>query len=134
MPKVYTIDEDILVSEYPSHSIIRLSEALEECSKRIKLCPGPHYLLINLHGLVAFDEKAQQLLLSDQCAAHTKAVAIVHSKDTVFYERGKVFLELLKEYHSRTFEIEIFDKEEDALCWINSKRESEFSKFYSLVI
>lgn len=132
MPKVYTIDEDILVSEYPSHSIIRLSEALEECSKRIKLCPGPHYLLINLHGLVAFDHKAQQLFLSDQCAAHTKGVAIVHSKDTVFYEQGKVFLELLKDYHPRTFEIEIFDKEQDALCWINSKRESEFSKLNSL--
>ena len=134
MPKVYTIDEDILVSDYPSHSIIRLSEALEECSKRIKLCPGPHYLLINLHGLVAFDEKAQKLFLSDQCAAHTKGVAIVHSKDTVFYEQGKVFLKLLQDYHSRPFEIEIFDKEEDALCWINSKRESEFSKFNSLVI
>jgi hypothetical protein len=132
MPKVYTIDEDILVSEYPSHSIIRLSEALEECSKRIKLCPGPHYLLINIHGLVAFDHKAQQLFLSGQCAAHTKGVAIVHSKDTVFYEQGKVFLVLLKDYHPRTFEIEIFDKEQDALCWINSKRESEFSKFNSL--
>lgn len=132
MPKVYTIDEDVLVSEYPSHSIIRLSEALEECSKRIKLCPGPHYLLINLHGLVAFDEKAQQLFLSDQCAAHTKGVAIVHSKDTVFYEQGKVFLKLLQDYHSRPFEIEIFDKEEDALCWINSKRDFEFAKINSL--
>ena len=121
MPNVSSLDHDILIAEYPAHALVVLNGVKDEYEKRLKINNTPHLLLVKLHGIVIFNQEAQNFVASDKEATITRAAAILCDKNAGYYEHGKLLVELFLVTHKLQFPAKLFDDESGALSWLRSQ-------------
>lgn len=94
MPSVSIIDKKTVLSEYPMKAIVNVSDIQKEFEIRKQLMDNqPHFLIVRLHGLSVFEDKAAELLSQKDFVELTRAVAIVLKEDGGYVEIGKLLLE-----------------------------------------
>ena len=116
-PIVTFLDNGIMCVEYPMHAAIKLRDVEDEYRQRLAISENKHPLLVKLHGMAAFEDKAQLFLGSEAHGAITSAAGIVLDPDAGYQELSRILLDLLQHYTRQHFEIKIFDNEKDATEW-----------------
>ena len=117
-PVVQLLESGIMCVEYPMHATIRLQDIESEYQQRTALSRKKHPLLVKLHGMAAFEDKAQMFLGSNEHCAITSAAAILMDPTAGYRDLSIILLDMLQHYTRHGFDIQIFDNEEEALAWL----------------
>lgn len=119
--KVKLIEEGIISAEWPPHALVSKPAMEDETNQRVALTDKPHALLVKLHGITNITQEAWAIISGGYFHSITTALAILHDKNSGYYEHGKIMVDL-KFIDGRTvnYPVKYFDDENSAINWLRS--------------
>ena len=116
--KVFLDELGIMQVEYPHQTRVSIQKIQEEYQKRLAITSQKTPLLIQLHGMVFFENAAKQFLCGEKNSAITSAAAVVLDPEAGYHGRSNMLMEMFKDFDKPPFDVNTFDNKEEAIDWL----------------